>query len=79
LPPNLSSKYRAICRAFQVLIYLGKPSLKKKRKAIPAILYVVGIAATSWSAWIAQAIYVFVALLWLVPDKRIEKVFYEKG
>ncbi len=26
---------------------------------------------------VAQAIYVFVALLWLVPDKRIEKVLHE--
>ena len=25
--------------------------------------------------WVAQAIYVLVALMWLVPDRRIEKVF----
>ncbi len=36
------------------------------------VLYVVGIATSVWSSWIAQAIYVFVALLWLVPDRRIE-------
>jgi uncharacterized membrane protein len=35
-------------------------------------LYVVAIASTFWSKWIAQAIYVFVALIWLIPDRRIE-------
>src|SRR5580765_7404171 len=32
------------------------------------VLYVVGIGASLWSSWVAQALYVFVALLWLVPD-----------
>ena len=36
-------------------------------------LYVAGIAASFWNPWVAGAIYVFVALMWLVPDKRIER------
>jgi TMEM175 potassium channel family protein len=36
------------------------------------ILYMIAIAVTFWSPWAAQAIYVSVALLWLVPDRRIE-------
>jgi uncharacterized membrane protein len=36
------------------------------------VLYLVAIATSLWSPRIAQAIYVFVALLWLVPDRRIE-------
>ena len=36
------------------------------------LLYGVGIASSLFSSWAAQAIYVFVALLWLVPDRRIE-------
>ena len=36
------------------------------------VLYVVATATSFWSPRIAQAIYVFVALLWLVPDRRIE-------
>ena len=43
-----------------------------KGKLSPA-LYVVAIAATFWSPPVAQAIYASVALLWLVPDRRIEK------
>jgi uncharacterized membrane protein len=42
-----------------------------KGKLSPA-LYLAGIAASLRSPRIAQAIYVFVALLWLVPDRRIE-------
>ncbi len=36
------------------------------------MLYVVAIVTTIWSPWVAQAIFVSVALLWLVPDRRIE-------
>ncbi len=42
-----------------------------KGKLSPA-LYVVGILASRWSPWVAQAVYVSAALLWLVPDRRIE-------
>lgn len=44
----------------------------RKGKASP-ILYAVAIPLAFVGPWIAQAIYVFVALLWLVPDRRIEK------
>ena len=43
-----------------------------KGKLSPA-LYVVAIVAAFWQPWIAQAIYVGVALIWLVPDRRIER------
>jgi uncharacterized membrane protein len=36
------------------------------------LLYVAGIVSSLFSSWMAQAIYVFVALLWLIPDRRIE-------
>jgi uncharacterized membrane protein len=36
------------------------------------VLYLIAIAVTFWAPWVAQAIYVSVALLWLVPDRRIE-------
>ena len=40
------------------------------------VLYAVAIAATFRAPWIAQAIYVFVAILWLVPDPRIERALH---
>ena len=35
-------------------------------------LYVVAIPSAFVHQWIADALYVFVALIWLVPDRRIE-------
>ena len=44
-----------------------------KGKSSP-ILYAAGIAAAFIRPWLAACIYVFVALMWLVPDRRIEAV-----
>ena len=38
------------------------------------LFYVLAILSTFWLPWIAQAVYVAVALVWLVPDRRIEQV-----
>ena len=40
---------------------------------LSSVLYVVAILATSRATWIAQAIFVLAALIWLIPDRRIEK------
>ena len=53
-------------------------SLKKaigrdwKGKLSP-MLYIIAIVATLRSVWLAQAILVIAALIWLIPDRRIEK------
>jgi uncharacterized membrane protein len=44
-----------------------------KGKVSPA-LYVLGIGLTFVNPWLGQALYVLVALIWLVPDQRIERV-----
>jgi uncharacterized membrane protein len=44
-----------------------------KGKLSPA-LYAIAIPLAFWSRWISLALYVFVALLWLIPDRRIERV-----
>ena len=36
-------------------------------------LYVIAIFIAFSSHWVSKAIYVLVALMWLVPDQRIEK------
>ncbi len=57
----------------------GPTSLLKKavgrdwKGKLSPLLYVIGIAANFWSTWLAQAAYVSVALIWLVPDRRIER------
>jgi uncharacterized membrane protein len=44
-----------------------------KGKLSPAV-YALGIAAAWWSPGVAQLLYLLVALLWFVPDRRIETV-----
>ena len=44
-----------------------------KGKSSP-ILYIAAIPLAFVSRWIALALYVFVALMWLVPDRRIESM-----
>ena len=39
------------------------------------LFYVVAIGISFWMQWLAQLIYVLVAIIWLVPDKRIERTF----
>ena len=38
------------------------------------VIYVVAIALAFVNSWYAFALYVLVALMWLVPDRRIERV-----
>ena len=58
----------------------GEGSLLKKaigsdwKGKLSLVLYLIGIFATLRSPWMAQAVYVVAALIWLIPDKRIEKV-----
>ena len=49
-----------------------------KGKASP-ILYLTAILLVFVSPLITQCIYVLVALIWLVPDKRIEKTYYDSN
>ncbi len=44
-----------------------------KGKASP-LLYTLAVPTAFWSRWIAGGLYVLVALIWLVPDRRIETI-----
>jgi uncharacterized membrane protein len=58
----------------------GPDSILKKavgrdwKGKLSPVLYIVAIVATWRSPWIAEAIYVAAALIWLIPDRRIENV-----
>ncbi|MBB6324918.1 putative membrane protein [Algoriphagus iocasae] len=41
------------------------------------ILYILGIASSWIHSWIAATFYILVALMWLIPDKRIENTLKE--
>ena len=57
---------------------LGRAVGRDLKGKLSPLLYLLAIAATLWSSWAAQAIYVAVALLWLVPDRRIERVLRQR-
>ena len=40
---------------------------------ISPVLYIIAIASSWISQWISGGLYVLVALLWLIPDTRIER------
>jgi uncharacterized membrane protein len=40
---------------------------------ISVVIYAVAIPLAFVSQWLAQALYVVVALIWIIPDRRIEK------
>ncbi len=40
---------------------------------ISTLIYIAGIALTFWQPWAGLACYILVALIWLVPDRRIER------
>ena len=46
---------------------------------VSAVLYVVAIGLAYVRTWLSLAIYVAVALIWLIPDRRIERVIREEG
>jgi uncharacterized membrane protein len=64
---------RAIIRA------QGQDSILKKalggdwKGRLSPVLYIVAIVTTLLSPWIAQAVLLIAALIWLIPDRRIEK------
>src|SRR5579859_7092354 len=43
------------------------------------ILYATGVGVSFVVPWLAGCIYVFVALMWLIPDRRIARVVDESG
>jgi uncharacterized membrane protein len=58
----------------------GKDSILKKavgkdmKGKLSPFLYLAAIGISWTNVWIAGSIYVFAALIWLIPDTRIEKV-----
>ncbi|HET9711480.1 MAG TPA: TMEM175 family protein [Pyrinomonadaceae bacterium] len=58
----------------------GPDSILKKavrgdwKGKLSPVLYAAAILSTFWWKWIALGFYVVVALIWLIPDRRIENV-----
>ncbi|SRX72456.1 TMEM175 family protein [Aequorivita antarctica] len=68
----------------RILSVQGKDSLLAnalgkdiKGKASP-IIYGIAIISSFYNPWVAGALYILVALMWLIPDKRIEIILKKK-
>lgn len=63
----------------------GRDSLLKKaiggdwKGKSSIILYFIAILVAFGSVWVSQGLYVLIALLWLVPDRRIERVLSQEA
>ncbi len=62
----------------------GRDSILKKaigrdwKGKLSPLIYTIAILTAFRSQWMSQGLYVLVALVWLVPDKRIEKALAAK-
>ncbi len=52
---------------------LAKAVGKDYKGKLSPVLYILGIALSWVSSWISGGMFVLVALMWLIPDKRIER------
>ena len=43
------------------------------------VIYVLGIFLVNYSTWVSLALYFLVAIMWLIPDKRIEEKLKARG
>jgi uncharacterized membrane protein len=55
------------------------PSGSDWKGKLSPVLYVFAILIAFGSHWASKAIYVLVALMWLVPDQRIERALVRAG
>lgn len=46
---------------------------KNMKGKISVYIYIVAIAVGFWSGWGALILYGVIAVIWIVPDRRIEK------
>jgi TMEM175 potassium channel family protein len=52
---------------------LKKAVGKDAKGKISLLLYAVGLILSFFNTWIAISSYIIVAIMWLIPDKRVEK------
>ena len=52
---------------------------RDRKGKLSLVLYVVGIGLAFVSPWLAAGIYALVAAMWLVPDRRLERVLEKPG
>jgi uncharacterized membrane protein len=68
-----------------IILSQGSDSMLKKavgrdwKGKLSPVAYLVAILVAPWSSWLSQALYVGFALVWLIPDRRIEHALHGPG
>ncbi|MCB9916673.1 MAG: DUF1211 domain-containing protein [Planctomycetes bacterium] len=68
---------RALLRAEGPDSVLARALGRDLKGSASVVLYVAAVPGALWHPWLGCALYVLVALLWLVPDRRIERALAE--
>lgn len=56
---------------------LAKAALGNRKESVSVVLYVAGIAIAFVLPWAACVLYIVVAAIWFIPDRRIERVLLQ--
>ena len=65
---------RALIAAHPSNARLGEALGQDAKGKISLLLYAVGVGLAFYNTWVALALFAAVALIWLVPDPRIERI-----
>jgi len=52
---------------------------KDVKGMVSVVVYVISIPLAFWNGWVAMAAYLAVAVMWMVPDNRIERLFGDEA
>ncbi|MGL4249194.1 MAG: TMEM175 family protein [Aeromonas sp.] len=73
--------YRILARAIIATdgqdALLAKAIGRDRKGTLSVVLYAIAIPLAFVASWLAIAIYVLVALMWVIPDQRIERIMPE--
>ena len=67
-----------------IIVSQGADSILKRaigpdwKGKLSPVAYLAAILIAPWSSGLSLALYVGTALLWLIPDRRIERVFHDR-
>ena len=57
----------------------GDSAGKDVKGMVSVVVYVISIPLAFWNGWVAMAVYLAVAVMWMVPDNRIERLFGDEA
>ena len=64
---------RAFVRGHEKNSMLARAIGNDRKGKISIVFYVVGVALSLFAAWLGLLVYAGVAIMWLIPDRRIEQ------